>query len=84
MKGKKSAMILYNLEYLEGREFLMCFGYDVNDYIVSFELNDKNDIDYIHIENIDRLSLIEINKCYDLFDMIKAEIIERVKEYVNK
>lgn len=77
-------MIRYNIEQLEDGLYLVEY-YKVETgpikeiYVVSFELTHGNEIDYIHIENIDSLSDDGIGRAYEYFELIENDVINSIK-----
>lgn len=82
-------MVEFEVEVLkEGYEWLVSFKSKYNDlvYVVSICVEDvdfeNNNVEYIHIENIDYLYSIsggEIGKCYDIFEGIESLVVEEIK-----
>lgn len=79
-------MVEYKIEVLrDGVEWLVSFKSKYNDliYVVSIcitEIDFENkEVEYIHIENIYKLSEEEIRRCYDIFEVIEREVVEEIK-----
>ena len=84
-------MVEYKVEVLsEGYEWLVSFKSKYNDlvYVVSICIEDidfeKNEVEYVHIENIDYIYHVSggIGKCYDIFKSIEKLIIEEIKTFL--